>query len=640
MNALAKEKSPYLLQHRQNPVNWYPWGEEAFEKAKKEDKPIFLSIGYSTCHWCHVMAAESFEDEETARILNDSFVSVKVDREERPDIDAVYMKVCQAMTGSGGWPLTIFMTPEQKPVFAGTYFPKHSRYGRPGLCELAERVAFLWQNDRDQLEHAADGIASALTAQNPPRRVPHEELLTTAEETLLASFDPKWGGFGTAPKFPTPHDLLFLMARGERQAVDVTLKAMAKGGIFDQIGGGFSRYSTDDKWLIPHFEKMLYDNALLILAYQKSYEITGTPLYGDVVRRTAGYLLRTLRSPEGGFYAGQDADSEGVEGGYYTFSPVEVRNVLGDAEGEAFCRQYGISEQNGIPNLVGKEQAPWEEARLEKLYTYRAERKALHTDDKILLSWNGWAMLALTRCGQVGQAAAVCDFIETHMTGHDNRLFLRYCGGEAAVAGQLSDYAVYTLALLALYRATLRVDYLEAAVLRARQMRALFEDGDGGYFLTAHDAEKLIDRPKEIYDGAMPSGNAVAAMVLEVLAQLTGESDWREAADRQMRFMANVCGDLPSAHCFYLLALQMALRPMRLLVVCGDEIPGELLASPGDDLLVLHKSNANAARLAACAPFTADYPIPKSGVNGYLCAYGACRHASGDIASLLREASS
>ena len=634
MNRLAGEKSPYLLQHKENPVDWYPWSDEAFERAKAEDKPVFLSIGYSTCHWCHVMAHESFEDEEAAKVLNDSFVCIKVDREERPDIDAVYMRACQAMTGSGGWPLTVFMTPQKKPFFVGTYFPKHSRYGSLGLIELSKRISYLWENKRENLLKSGDKITAAISTESAKSGEPHDALLQKAYNILSRSFDPKFGGFGTAPKFPAAHNLLFLMHRGDTEMAETTLTAMGRGGIFDQIGGGFSRYSTDERWLKPHFEKMLYDNALLIIANNEAYEITGNDDYYNIAKRTADYILRELYSPEGGCYCGQDADSEGVEGKHYILTPDEIIAVLGKDEGEEFCRTYGINEKNGIPNLIESMEKQWSEKRLQKLYEYRKERTALQTDDKILLSWNAWAIIAFAKIGYLEAAEKICDFIEEKLTDADNRLRLRYREGEASNDAQLDDYAVYALALLSLYRATFDVKFLENATFRAEQMLDFFEDNNGGFYLTAHDAEELISRPKESYDGAMPSGNSVAAMVLETLAQLTGEPHFRKAADRQMRFIAGQAEDHPAGPTFALLAIDKALSPSRELIVCGEKIPQELKKLRGDDFNILFKSSANAERLKKCAPFTADYPVPLSGASWYLCENGSCRRAATSFSEL------
>ena len=409
-NRLYKEKSPYLLQHGENPVDWHPWSEEAFQKAQQEDKPVFLSIGYSTCHWCHVMAHESFEDQEVAEILNRDYISIKVDREERPDIDAVYMSVCQAVTGSGGWPLTIIMTPQQKPFFAGTYFPKKGAYGRMGLIDLLERVALLWKENREELIEAGNEITAAINLNHTGSgKEPDRKLVERAASQLARIFDVKWGGFGQAPKFPTPHNLLFLMRYGSTmqeagamKMAQVTLEDMARGGIHDHIGGGFSRYSTDEKWLVPHFEKMLYDNTLLLMAYVKAYQHTKKESLADVAHRTAQYILLELTSEEGGCYCGQDADSEGVEGKYYVFTPDEVKHLLGKEDGEEFCRLYDITEDGNfegksIPNRIRSTEDGWErnDPRLKKLYDYRLSRTHLHKDDKILLSWNGWVMIGL-----------------------------------------------------------------------------------------------------------------------------------------------------------------------------------------------------------------------------------------------------
>lgn len=661
-NRLKQEKSPYLMQHGENPVDWYPWCEEAFRKAAREDKPVFLSIGYSTCHWCHVMAHESFEDREVANLLNREFISIKVDREERPDIDAVYMSVCQAMTGSGGWPLTIFMTPEQKPFFAGTYFPKYGGYGRFGLMDLLDRVAYLWKNNREELLRAGNQITAAINqGQTGNGSQPDRRLVERAYSQLAQRFDHKWGGFGAAPKFPTPHNLLFLMRYADTlqesnamKMVEITLEDMARGGIFDHIGGGFSRYSTDEMWLVPHFEKMLYDNTLLLIAYTKAYQHTKKESFADTADRTAGYILRELTDEEGGCYCGQDADSDGVEGKYYVFTPEEVKAALGKENGEEFCRLYDITdtgnfEGKSIPNRIHSSEDGWnmDDPRLNKLYEYRLNRTKLHKDDKILLSWNAWAIIALAKAGQVLEepsyldaAIRIHEFIERKMVTEHDRLYLRYRDGEAAYVGQLEDYAVYALALLELYRTTFDVKYLQAAVHRAEQMVELFEDKNkGGYFMTAFDGEQLIARPKETYDGAMPSGNSVAAMVLQTLASLTGEQEWQAAADRQLSFLAGEIGEYPSASSFGVLAMMGALYPHRELVCAtSDGLPGEFTAyfreHPADDLHVLLKTKENAETLAECAPFTKDYPIPEQGSMFYLCEGGACKAPLSEFSKL------
>ena len=647
-NRLSKEKSPYLLQHKDNPVNWYPWGNEAFQKANAEDKPIFLSIGYSTCHWCHVMAHESFEDQKTAELL-ESFVCIKVDREERPDIDAVYMDVCQMLTGAGGWPLTIFMTPDQKPFFAGTYFPKTSRFGQPGLQDLLLQITHLWKADRKSLLKSCGQITSALQrSQLSAGTTPDRALIRKGYHLLRQAFDDTWGGFGHAPKFPTAHNLLFLMcvyvAEKEPEALQMaeqTLQAMSAGGIFDHIGGGFSRYSTDEKWLVPHFEKMLYDNALLILAYLEAFQLTQNQHYADIAGRTADYILRELTGPKGGFYCGQDADSDGVEGKYYVFTPEEGKSVLGEVDGTTFCQIYDITdsgnfEGRSIPNRIGKPGSGWDrhDPRIVKLLTYRKVRTQLHLDSKILLSWNAWIIITFAKAGSVlgdsylDAAIKAHEFIKMAMTNENGRLFHRFCDGEAAHTGQLDDYAVYALALTELYNRTFDTKYLEEAVYYAKQMINLFEDkAGGGFYMTAHDAEPLITRPKEIYDGAIPSGNSVAAMVLERLAGLTGESLFRDAADRQLTFLAGQIKESPAGHCYALLSLSEALYPHRELLCTGERIPDEIVdyirKNPCHNLSILYKSAENERKLADLAPFTKDYPVSDHPVF-YLCENGAC----------------
>ena len=648
-NKLSSEKSPYLLQHKDNPVDWYPWSEEAFQKAKNEDKPIFLSIGYSTCHWCHVMAHESFEDDETAKLL-EAFVCIKVDREERPDIDAVYMDVCQKLTGSGGWPLTIFMTPDAKPFFAGTYFPKTSRYGHQGLHDLLRQITHLWNTDRDELLASGEQITTLIQHSKVSNAgIPDRDILMKGYYLLRQNYDHIWGGMGHAPKFPTPHNLLFLMRiyeeENEAEALHMaehTLQAMSAGGIFDHVGGGFSRYSTDEKWLVPHFEKMLYDNALLILAYLEAFRLTENQYYADIVRRTADYILRELTDAQGGFYCGQDADSDGVEGKYYVFTPEEIIGVLGEKDGALFCQMYNITaegsfEGKSIPNTIGKPGSCWnnDDPRLLKLMEYRRTRTKLHLDNKVLLSWNAWTIIALAESGNIlnnssylSATVNTYDFIKAFMTDERGRLYHRFCEGEAAHAGQLDDYAVYALALTKLYNITFDIKYLREAIGCAKLMIELFEDRkNGGFFMTAHDAKPLIARPKETYDGAIPSGNSVAAMVFERLAGLTGELFFREAADRQHAFLAGQIKEYPAGYCYALLAMSGTLYPHRELLCTGKSIPDEVMnylkTNPSHDLSILYKSAENKKELAELVPFTKDYPVSDHPVY-YLCENGAC----------------
>ncbi|MGN0136810.1 thioredoxin domain-containing protein [Anaerotignum sp.] len=648
MNHLQYEKSPYLLQHKNNPVDWFAWKEEAFEKAKREDKPIFLSIGYSTCHWCHVMEGESFEDEEVAEILNRGFIAIKVDREERPDIDSVYMGVCQMMTGSGGWPLTILMTPEQKPFFAGTYFPKWSKYGMPGLMELLAQVEKLWKTDREKLLETGEKITDFL--QKEPmvlQAMPTPELLKQGTAELMQRFDREWGGFGVAPKFPTPHNLLFLLryGRAERNeialsAVEKTLDAMAMGGMFDHIGGGFSRYSTDEKWLVPHFEKMLYDNALLAYTYLEGYRQTGRSFYRIVAEKTLDYVLRELTHEEGGFFCGQDADSEGIEGKYYVFTPTELRPIL-EGDTEVFCSYFHIIEEGNfhgksIPNRL-REELPAErnekiDGLCRKVYEYRKQRTFLHLDDKILTAWNGLMIGAFAKAGFLLENAAylaaaqkAADFIDGKLTDEKGRLYLRYRDGDAAHKGQLDDYAFYAFGLLELYAATFDLHYLERAVQLAEMMLEWFGGEQGGLYLYAKDGEQLIQRPKETYDGALPSGNSAAGYVFAKLAALTGEPKWREERDKQLSFLAGAMEGMPSGHCFGLFAMGEVLYPStELICVSAEEKPSTaFLAFLGENremgLSALCKTKENQERLAKIAPFIKEYPIPEKGESYYLC---------------------
>lgn len=656
-NYLKTQKSPYLLQHAENPVNWYPWCEAAFEEAKKQDKPIFLSIGYSTCHWCHVMAHESFEDQEIADILNRFFISVKVDREERPDIDAVYMSACQAMTGSGGWPLTILMTPEQKPFFAGTYFPPHSRYGAFGLYELLLQVNGLWHSQRERLLRTGNEITAWLQApQKTSDSTPSKELIRQGASGLFQSFDSKWGGFGQAPKFPAPHNLMFLLRYAvlekEPKALHLaeeTLLHMAQGGIYDHIGGGFSRYSTDSRWLVPHFEKMLYDNALLIYVYTEAFQITGKSFCRTVAEETVRYVLRELTDSGGGFFCGQDADSDGIEGKYYVLTREEVFSVLGPADGQIFCRFFQITDEGNfegknIPNRIGKD--IWKDEHMKalckKMLMYRRERTFLHRDDKILTSWNSLMIAALAKAALVFQepswlaaAQKAQYFLKTRMTDEKGRLYIRYRDKEAAYAGHLDDYAFYAFALLELYHATLDAKYLDQAVRIGRQMIRLFSDpGDGGLYLYASDSEQLISRPKETYDGALPSGNSVAALVLSSLAALTGEEAFRRERDRQMNFLSHAVSHYPSGYCFALTAMCTVLYDSSELICVSaeDTLPEELAHRLQKkflpNLTVLFLSPSGKETLARIAPYTANYELPSSGVRYYLCQGGTCRKYS------------
>ena len=597
-NHLKDQTSPYLLQHAENPVDWYPWGEEAFSKARAEDKPVFLSIGYSTCHWCHVMAHESFEDLEIAEILNKYFVSVKVDKEERPDIDSIYMAVCQAFTGSGGWPASIFMTAEQKPFFAGTYFPKNARFGAVGFRDLLLIIHRKWMDEREALLSSADEIAAALNRYHTPASRADETLLDTALQWYRRNFDASFGGFGGAPKFPAPHNLLFLMQqyekRGDCQALNMaetTLQKMYAGGLFDHIGYGFCRYSTDRCYLVPHFEKMLYDNALLILSYCKAYELAGRPFYLEVAQKTASYVLAEMTSPNGGFYSAQDADSDGEEGKYYVFTREEVIGLLGQADGAAFCERFGITKAGNfggksIPNLLHAENLTDEsfDSFLPVLREYRRRRSSLHTDDKILTAWNALMIAALCRLYRCSRDAAYLEaakkaqgFIENSLCAQ-NMLYVSFRDGRPSGHGFLDDYASYIFALLSLYDATLERKFLHRAVQLTRETVMQYYDSEhGGFYLSGTENEALLFRPKECYDGAVPSGNSVMAYVLMRLNALLPDQRTEDILDKQLAYMAGEAERFPAGFSMFLMALSDFFEPPLLItVVLKEEELGDL----------------------------------------------------------------
>lgn len=575
-NHLKGQSSPYLLQHSENPVDWYPWGKEAFTRAERENKPVFVSIGYSTCHWCHVMAEESFENEAVAAILNRYFISVKVDREERPDIDSVYMTFCQAFTGRGGWPMSIFMTAEQKPFFAGTYFPPETRYGMIGFRDLLLTVADKWQNSRSDLLETADQIVAAVhMGDNTSEQEINERLPEQAAVIFSQTFDAKNGGFGQAPKFPTPHNLIFLLlyARIHKdqtvaEQVYITLEKMRRGGIFDQIGFGFSRYSTDEFYLVPHFEKMLYDNALLILSYAAAYQSSGRKEFLDTACQTAEYLLREMRGAEGAFYSAQDADSEGQEGKYYVWTQQEIYDVLGKEAGQAFCQYYDITSQGNfegknIPNLLnGKDLSNPFTLEIEKLYLYRKSRAKLHLDDKVLTAWNSLAVMALSVLYRVtgntvymDAALSARDYIEQNLMEGDI-LYVSCREGVRSVRGFLEDYAYYAASCLVLYGVTgSREDLDKACRMTKAAMEQFMDPQSGGFYLYGTQNDSLVSRPKETQDGALPSGNSVMAYCLVRLSQLTEQKEYRLAAERQLAFLSAKARDYPIGHTVFLTAL-------------------------------------------------------------------------------------
>ena len=607
-NHLKNQTSPYLLQHADNPVDWYPWSEEAFTKARVEDKPVFLSIGYSTCHWCHVMAHESFEDLEIADILNKYYVSIKVDKEERPDIDSIYMAVCKAFTGSGGWPTSIFMTAEQKPFFAGTYFPKTARYGSIGFKELLLIIHQKWKNERDALVDSADKITAALNQHHVAASQAEGTLLDTALRWYEQNFDASFGGFGGAPKFLTPHNLLFLMQQyekqGNRQALnmaEITLQKMYAGGLFDHIGYGFCRYSTDRYYLVPHFEKMLYDNALLILAYCKAYELTGKSFYLEVAKKTASYILDEMTSPKGGFYSAQDADSDGEEGKYYVFTPEEIIELLGQADGTAFCERFGITktgnfEGKSIPNLLHAKDLTDErfDCFLPTLREYRRGRTRLHTDDKILTAWNALMIAALCRLYRCSRdhryleaAKKAQGFIENSLFSQDT-LYVSFRDGKLGEHGFLDDYAGYIFALLSLYDATLEETFLRRAMQLTRETVTQYYDSEhGGFYLSGRDNETLLFRPKECYDGALPSGNSLITYVLVRLNALLPDYSTENILNKQLAYMAGEAEQYPAGFSMFLMALSDFLEPSLLVTVVsnGEDLSDLPFVLPSDAIV-------------------------------------------------------
>lgn len=656
-NKLAEEKSPYLLQHAYNPVKWYPWGEEAFEKAKKENKPIFLSIGYSTCHWCHVMAHESFEDQEVADLLNESFISIKVDKEERPDIDTVYMTICQATTGHGGWPLTILMTPYQKPFYAATYIPKHTQYGILGLMELLDQIAVKWAKNPSSMLRTGDQIADIMKrefeASSDSAKVT-KDLLDLAVTQFNQSFDHDYGGFGNEPKFPTPHNLMFLLRYAKLEAdekayfmVENTLMHMYRGGIYDHVGYGFSRYSTDARWLVPHFEKMLYDNALLATVYTEAYQYGKNPIYKAVAEQILKYVSREMTDPEGGFYCAQDADIEGVEGKYYVFNPEEVMEVLGENDGSFFCEYFNITKEGNfegasIPNLIKSNDLKPDNERVlrvcNQMFSYRLNRAKLHKDDKILTSWNALMITAYATAGKVFQdndyittAKQAADFIDTKLTDETGRLYVRYREGNTAHYGTIDDYAFYCMALCSLYDVTFEIKYIKRALQLANDMLELFwDDKYGGFFLGASDSDELIYRPKEVYDGAIPSGNSVAGYVLKRLANLTANPKMVEYANKQLRFLAGQVKDAPANHSFSLIAFLGELYPSKEIVCIADEkeeyqdLTDYLSEHFEPNTIVLMKSEQNAEEVLKTASYVVDYHKINDKTTYYVCENHSC----------------
>jgi uncharacterized protein len=660
-NRLAQETSPYLLQHSHNPVDWYPWGPEALERARREDRPILLSIGYAACHWCHVMERESFEDQETADLMNRNFVSVKVDREERPDLDGIYMEAVQAMSGHGGWPMTVFLTPEGEPFFAGTYFPPDDRHGMPGFGRVLLAIADAWRERRGDARLQAHRVTEALRqseAITPSAEPLSESVLRDAFSGLERAFDAEWGGFGGAPKFPQPMTLEFLLrchVRGYPGALEMTertLVRMASGGMYDQVGGGFHRYSVDARWHVPHFEKMLYDNAQLARLYARAWLLTGDARYGQVARETLDYLLRELLHPDGGFFSSQDADSEGVEGKFFVWSYGELVEVAGEGVAGYFgavpdgnwegtnvlwrplpsdlvAAEAGMAMEDLEPQVA--------EAR-RRLFELRRNRTPPATDDKILAAWNGLAISALAEAGRafdepryIDAAVAAADFVLTRLRAN-GRVLRSWRDGTAGRSGYLDDHALMADACLTLYETTFDLRWFREARALAEAMVTLFHDPErGGFFQTGSDAEALVVRPRELFDNAVPSGNSAAAEVLQRLALLTGSAEFERAGVSALRLVRDLMTRAPTGFGHALSALDRYVSAGREVAIVGDPAAADtrrLVAEVWgrfhpNRVLAVAGPEDEAAR--AEVPLLADRPPVDGKATAYVCERFVCQ---------------
>ncbi|MFC2131587.1 thioredoxin domain-containing protein [Bacteroidota bacterium] len=671
-NRLINENNPYLLQHAYNPVEWHPWGEEAFEKAEREDKPVFLSIGYSTCHWCHVMAHESFENKEVADLMNKAFINIKVDREERPDIDMVYMDVCQVLTGSGGWPLTIVMTPKKKPFFAGTYFPRESVFNRIGMKELIPKLSDMWKNRREDVVGSADELTNrirsfSITSSDESLS---EDIRDRAFESLFSSFDKEYGGFSSAPKFPIPHNLTYLLkyyAETRKpealEMVEKTLNEMSKGGIYDHIGFGFHRYSTDSTWLSPHFEKMLYDQALIAIAYLEVWQATGNDFYKNKTDEILSYVERDMTSPEGGFYSAEDADSEGLEGKFYLWHAEELKKILKD-DYDLFKTVYNVKDLGNFHDPAGH--APEQENILhikkdvfelsEKLNIHKNElenklskirqqlfdirEKRIHPqkDDKILTDWNGLMIAAFAKAGNVlnneiylNIAENAAEFIEQNMLDNDGRLLHRYNRGETAITGNLDDYAFYIYGLLELYEATFELKYLKQSLrLQEILFTNYWDNKSGGFYFTPDFGEELIVRKKDFYDGAVPSGNTVELMNLNRFFRITSDDKYSEYAEKQIKAFSGIVERMPVGYTQFLSGFDSAISHYTEIVLTAkskEEIEpflGVIRNYYLPNKVVIFRSEKNKTELAEIAEYTSNLEMINNKPTAYICSNYAC----------------
>ncbi len=672
VNRLAKESSPYLLQHKNNPVDWYPWGQEAFDKAIELDRPIFLSIGYSTCHWCHVMEHESFEDEQVAQLLNENFISIKVDREERPEIDHLYMSVCQAMTGRGGWPLTIIMTPQKEPFFAGTYFPKSGRLGRPGMLELLPSIADAWKNKRTELVQSAQKVNEFL--QNSNQKTQGDELdvtiLTDTYSQFVNRYDKVHGGFGTQPKFPSPHNLIYLLRyhhmTGDKTAlmmVETTLQNMRLGGIFDHVGFGFHRYSTDKEWLVPHFEKMLYDQAMIAMAYIEAFQITNNPDYKETAEEIFDYVLRDMTDTRGGFYSAEDADSEGEEGLFYLWTIDELKSIFNESDVTFLTELYTLDFRGNFKdeatgqftgrNIFYLREKMANNDDLERLahirntlFDHREKRIHPLKDDKILTDWNGLMIAAFAKAGMafenlqyIETAENSAQFLLKNLTHENGRLKKRYRNGNSGLDAHLDDYAFLTWGLLELYNATLNTTYLSEAIQFSRIMVEDFMNPEGGFYLGSNQSEKLIVRAMTGYDGAIPSGNSVAAMNLLRITRITGEVHWAEMADQLFKVFSKEIENAPAGFTSMLSAfLFESDRPKEIVIVGSKQDPVAQQAlkrlrteyHPGN-VILFKDTDDKMNRLSPIANWTIEHRPINNQTTFYVCEDFACKIPTTDL---------
>jgi len=673
-NRLANSQSPYLLQHASNPVDWYPWGDEAFEKAKKENKPIFLSIGYSTCHWCHVMEHESFEDSTVAAQMNKYFVSIKVDREEMPEVDHLYMSVCQAMTGRGGWPLTIVMTPDKDPFFAGTYFPKQGRGKRPGMLQLIPSLANAWSTKQVEITKTIDRIQSYLTEINTSTQGEEwdEGMIRDAFSQYASRFDPDYGGFGKAPKFPSPHNLIFLLRYSKlfgdatgTSMVETTLHHMRLGGVFDHIGLGFHRYSTDKRWFLPHFEKMLYDQAMISMAFLEAYQITNNENYANVAREIFTYVLRDMTDKDGGFYSAEDADSEGEEGIFYIWTQEELVKILGEDDGLKLAKTFGFIDGgnffeeagghttgNNIPyfqddretlaknvDMILDDFNAFIEKSRQKLFEVREKRIHPLKDDKILTDWNGLMIAALSQGGQVLGDDAYIDaaknavkFVLESLRDDNGRLMKRSRLGKAGLQPHLDDYSFMVFGLLNLYEATFDPSYLASALELTEIMMADFSDKNGGFFIGSKDAEKLMIRAKDSYDGAIPSGNSVAALNLFRLGKITGNTKWTDLGYTTLKAFTDKAKQSPTGFAHMLTAFMFDFKNPKEVVLVGDSNDPEtqktisaIRKNYSPNKVILFKDVSNPDALLQVAPWTKDHVMINGSPTFYICENFACK---------------